>query len=878
MGVYIDHPALKEMLSQCLLFHEAEDASLDLIAKSLVEIKFKKGDPIILEGQLSDHVYFIGTGSVEIVKYRPEIQMVNRITVLKAGNYFSEFSVLNRVNKTASAFAIEDSLIYRMDGAAFLKIVQQTPVIAHRLVMTLAELNASANSGASLEYFDPTAIEHSNEIAKMMPSNIWKKFGILPLSYHSGILLIAAKDPHRTDFFQFCKTTWPAAQINLVLIGQTDFEQSFVKLSKLYSNPVRMAKPPTGIPVVQDALTCLKNSRYFENAGDEGLQQIVGLFEAIDFEQNAGIYKPGDAADYFYLVQSGQVELNHPTHDHTAWTRLKTRNVGAGFGEIALLLGHPHSHLARATMHTRILRMKKANFAQFLNSSDFCLNLAKVLAQRLQNITETPAHKFFDESKPVNIKDLATLIPKQTMLNLQIIPLRIIEKDVTLGIMNPGNEAIYSIVHRYLRGFRIDTELLTQEKFNFFLSQVDSTLIKTLKEEAKPAAIESSVMELNRLLVDGFEARASDLHLEPTGSGYSVRYRIDGVLTEVANQIPMAMGETLVNRIKVLGHMDISNHFTPQDGQLKIHEDKQDYLARVATTPTKQGEGAVLRLIRNRSSAIPLTMLTPNPRTIKMLRAISRLKQGLFLVTGPTGSGKTTTLYSLIAELNRVDVKIISIEDPVELEIAGVTQIEINEKSGLTFDRALRSTLRQDPDVMMLGEIRDADSARAVFEAALQGHLVISTLHTNNSFAVKGRLKELGVPMTTISAGLVGSMAQRLVRSLCKKCRTQRPITESERETVSARLHLEKIPEQVWAAKGCMLCNQSGYQGRLPIIEIWHKTPGMEELLAKEATVEELLEEAKKDGFSSLFDSGLVMALNGLTTIEEIERCMFGGL
>jgi type IV pilus assembly protein PilB len=889
----LERPVLEDMLRNCLLFHGADDHAIAVIADSLNEDSYKKGDPIILEGQLSDNVYFVTAGSVEIMKYRPEIQMVKQVVVLKAGSYFSEFSVLNRVNKSASAFAMEDCVLHRMDGATFLSLIQKIPGCARRLVMTLAELNSNSTSGSALEYFDPSSIEFSADIAKFLPNSLWKKYGILPLNHHGGILHIATKNPNRTDFFEFCKTAWPSAQVTLALVGESDFEQAFKRMSKMY-NHTEMTKaplPPVHTPVVEAVGDCLKHTPYFENADEEGLHSIAGLFEVIDVPTGHAIFKPGDEATHFYVVLSGHVELNHQTADKAAWTGSRARKGRMGFGEVSLLLNHPHTHFARAIAASKVLCLTKAKFEQLMASPAFCVNVAKVLAIRLQNATEATAHKFFDESKPLQIKELAKLIPKQTMTLQQIIPLRLEGKDITLGMVNPGNDAIYSVAHRYLRGFRINTEVLPLDKFTLFLTQAETLAVKAAHHEpagapahapahAPSAAVanEGTVVELNRLVADGFDSRASDMHLEPTGTGYSVRYRIDGVLTEVSNQISQKQGETLVNRIKVLSQLDISNHFTPQDGQLKIVEDNRDFIARIATTPTKQGEGVVMRLIRNRNSAVPLTMLTPVPRTIKLMRSISRLKQGLFLVTGPTGSGKTTTLYSLIAELNRVDVKIISLEDPVELEIAGVTQIEINEKMGLTFDRALRSTLRQDPDVMMLGEIRDAESAKSVFEAALQGHLVISTLHTNNSFAVKSRLKELGVPLPSIAAGLVGSAAQRLVRSICKKCRIQRPITKSERELLAARLQLPVIPDHVWGAKGCVMCNHSGYSGRIPIIEVWQKTRGVEELLAKDATIDELNQEAKKDGFTSLFDTGLLMALNGLTTIEEIERCMFGNL
>jgi len=877
----VDRSKLKDILSNCLLFQGAGDAELEQIAGSLIEDTFKKGDPIILEGQLSDHVYFITEGAVEIVKYRPEVQMVSRVTVLNEGSYFSEFSVLNRANKSASAFALEDTIVHRMNGAAFLELLQRVPAIATQLVMTLAELNGNTNISSSLEYFDPTCIEYSSEIARALPNTLWKRYGFLPLNCHGGILQVAIKNPKQPDFFAFCQKALPQASVTLMIIGEADYDLAFRKLTQLYSAGEPPAMKPSDHKDI-DVMACLRRSPYFENASDAGLASIAKMFEVLDLQPGAVIFQPGQPPEYFYIVASGQVELNHQTADKLAWTGLRVRRAGAGFGEISLLFGHPHATLARATLPSKVLRMKRDIFEQFLGSPEFCVNMAKILAKRLQDATEITSYNFLDESKPVQVKELAALIPRQIMHSHQIVPLRSEGKNITLGLVNPGNEAIFAVAHRYLRGYRISVELVPLEKFNAFVGKTDMAAVGAHKPAvvaaaaAKPA--EGTVLELNRLLADGFESRASDLHLEPTGTGYAVRYRVDGVLTEVASSISAKQGETLVNRIKVVSQLDISNHFTPQDGQLKIVENNRDLIARVATTPTKHGEGVVMRLIRNRHSAVPLSALTPVPRTVKMLRQIAKLKQGLFLVTGPTGSGKTTTLYSMIAELNRVDVKIITLEDPVELEIAGVTQIEINEKIGLTFSKALRSTLRQDPDVMVLGEIRDADSARSVFEAAEQGHLVISTLHTNNSFAVMSRLKELGVPSNTIAAGLVGSLAQRLVRAVCKKCRVQRLVTKHEHELLSTRLNLSEVPSHVWSAKGCMMCNNTGYSGRLPIIEVWQKTTGMEELLSQEAGIDKLHAEARKAGFMSMFDTGLEMALNGLTTIEEVERCMSGNL
>jgi len=877
--------SLQSMLMSSLLFAEADGQAIDLAAQSLRIMEVKKGDPIVLEGEIGEDVFFIQTGAVEIVKYRHEMHDVSRVTILKPGTHFSEFSVLNRANKSTSAFALEDSVLYRMNGEAFLKIIEQVPSIGQRLVIRLADLIHNSVAGSSLEYFDPLSISYNAEIPKLLPQSQWKKFGVLPLNHFPGILLVAAKDPSKTTFFEHCKTAMPDIQINVVMISEHEFENAFKRLSHMYgdmSAPTKPVKPVEAEFV--DAKTCLQRSPYFHGVAEGALEQLTALFESIEVQAGQPVFSLGDVSEYFYIVQTGRVELSRPTANQMGWTSSRIRNSSEGMAEVSLLLNLQHGQLARAIENSRILRMPKDTFIHLLSSGMFCINLAKILALRLQSYTDSLALKIYTGDKPAQLQELSKLIPRQLMSQHLVIPLRLEDKEITLGIVNPDNESIYSIISRYLRGYRIKIEFVSFENFQKWMIQSETVNGNSHAEvhgNGKPVPIRKSgdgtVTELNKLLIDGFEARASDLHLEPTGTGYCVRYRIDGVLTEVASKIPNEVGQSLLNRVKVMSSLDISNHLIPQDGQLKIHEDGVDLMARVATSPTKHGEGAVLRLIRNRSSAVPLMMLAPDSRTVKVLKYVARCKQGLFLVTGPTGCGKTTTLYSLIGELNRVDVKIISLEDPVELEIPGVSQMEINEKTGLTFERALKSTLRQDPDVLIVGEIRDAESAKSVFEAALSGHLVISTLHTNNSFAVKNRLKELGVPLGTMSAGLIGSMAQRLVRSICKKCRAPRPVQDFEKKLLLNKLHLEKLPEHLWAGKGCIVCNNTGYNGRLPIMEIWQKNHAIEELIAENGTAEAMLEASRVDGFETLFEFGLKMAVHGLTTIEEVDRTMAGG-
>jgi type IV pilus assembly protein PilB len=875
-------PALLEILQLSHLFQSAAIDVLTLIAAQMKPVTYKKGDPIILENEMSDKVYFIKTGAVEITKYRPELQQVARVAMLKPGSHFSEFSVLNQSNKSASAFAFEDSEIYEMKGETFLKILVKFPDLAKNLVFTLAELNLNlAQNHSYVEYFDPSDIQINPEILNLVPQNLWQKYGILPMNYYTNNLLIAAKDPHKNDFFKYCQLQIPKIQLNIVLIGEQDFEATEKKIKQLYgkSAPSRIKKIKEEAPA-ENILEVLKRSHYFDLMNQQALEQIAQAAEKVSYATGEIIYAPKTPSEYFFILLSGRVDLSRPFEQGSSFSHRIGIGANESLSEVSLLMNESHAHMARATCPTTLLKFKKSLFLQFLKSGAFCLNISKLLATRLEFMTKHTGIKFNDGKDSPKMSEALKILTKEIMIEYQIFPLRFSENELSLGVVNPGSESIASVAVRYLKGYRINLEVITLENFKKWISQPDPLMsVNSSNIQAnnqKLAKTQDTIIELNRFLADGYEARASDVHFEPSIDGFCVRYRIDGVMIEVANRIPKEIGNELISRVKVLSNMDIANHMIPQDGQLKLVAGDVQVVARVSTVPTKHGENAVLRLIRNRNSTVPLSMLVPDIYSIKLLKSVARAKQGLFLITGPTGSGKTTTLYSLISELNRVDVKIISLEDPVELEIPGTTQIEINDKSGLSFAKALRSTLRQDPDVVMVGEIRDEESAKIVFEAAMSGHLVISTLHTNSAFGVRNRLHELGVPSGILAAGLIGAMAQRLVRGLCKQCSSLRPITEREKELLSSRLVNTHIPNEIKKANGCMHCNETGYHGRIPIMEIWKKTRTIEELLNNDCKLEELIASAKQEGFIGLEDFGFKMVINGLTTIEEIERVTSG--
>ena len=873
--------SLLELLKSSHLFRDAETDVLNLVSSQMKAFTYKKGDPIILENEVSDQVYFIKTGSVEITKYRPELQQITRVALLRPGSHFSEFSVLNQSNKSASAFAFEDCEIYQMLGETFLKILAKTPSLSHNLVMTLAELNLSfSQSHSYIEYFDPSSIFASPEVSNFFPPNLWKKYGVLPLRFYANNILFAAKDPYRNDFSTYVQTQLPKIQVNVVLIGEEDFEATEKRLRLLYSGTPNKPKRMNGPSADEDIRTSLSKSHYFDGMNPQVIDQLVSVAELVNFQVGEVIYAPGEESEHFYILKSGAVEISRRINSSPNYSQL----IGIGqrecLSEVSLLSNTKHTHIARASQTSSLLKFKKSVFAQLLKSGSFCLNLSKVMAKRLEFVTRYSGVKFDAKGEAPRIQDALKLLSKDLMIEHQLVPLKVSKNEITLGVVNPYSDSICFVAARYLKGYRINLEAITFDNFKKWMSQSDPTIIAN--GSALPvrnqslARTESNVTDLNRLLIEGYDLRASDVHFEPSHDGYCIRYRIDGVMMEIATKIPKEVGIELVSRVKVLSQMDIANHMIPQDGQLKLASGETSITARVSTVPTKYGENAVLRLIRNRNSTQPLSMLVPDIYSIKVLKAIARAKQGLFLVTGPTGSGKTTTLYSLIAELNHVDVKIISLEDPVELEIPGTTQIEISEKSGLSFAKALKSTLRQDPDVVMVGEIRDEESAKIVFEAAMSGHLVISTLHTNSAFGVRNRLHELGIPSGIVATGLIGAMAQRLVRGLCKKCSRPRPTTPTEREYLLKRLGPIQVPTELKEAVGCSSCNDTGYHGRIPIVEIWKKNREIEELIANNGKTEDLIETAKKSGFIGIEDFGLKMAICGLTTIEEAERVTAG--
>jgi general secretion pathway protein E len=392
-------------------------------------------------------------------------------------------------------------------------------------------------------------------------------------------------------------------------------------------------------------------------------------------------------------------------------------------------------------------------------------------------------------------------------------------------------------------------------------------------EQLKDLALGAPVIRIvNQLLVDALRTRATDVHIEPTRARLIVRYRIDGMLKEVRSP-PNELGRAIVSRIKILSGLDIAERRLPQDGRARVRLDGRQLDLRVATVPTVHGESVAIRLLENAQRSLDLSQLGFDEEGQDMVRRHLAAPYGLVLVTGPTGSGKTTTLAAMLTILNEPVRKILTIEDPVEYQIDGINQIQVKSEIGLTFAAMLRSFLRNDPDVIMVGELRDTETARIAVQAALTGHLVLSTLHTNSAAGAVSRLLDMGVEGFLLASSLRCVIGQRLLRSLCPACRqrVEEPIALPPDVLQMAGLEPGR-PHPHWHAKGCERCSGSGYQGRTGIVEIFEFGEELQRLVRPGVTTREIAAAGIDAGLRTMAVDGLRKCLAGVTTPDEVRR------
>lgn len=435
-------------------------------------------------------------------------------------------------------------------------------------------------------------------------------------------------------------------------------------------------------------------------------------------------------------------------------------------------------------------------------------------------------------------------------------------------IVIASRDNIYSLINLAYDSSRDTAQQLVadmEENSGDIISEIEETA--DLLDDTSDAPI---IKLVNHVISQSAKMGASDIHIEPEQYSFKIRYRVDGILYDMLTP-PKWMQASLISRIKVMAKMNIAEKRLPQDGRFEVKIGDQNIDIRVSTIPITHGERVVLRLLNKSGSLFRLSELGMAPDKLDTIKKLIRSSHGIILVTGPTGSGKTTTLYAVLSSINSPDINIITIEDPVEYQLKGVNQIQVNPKIELTFARGLRSIVRQDPDVILIGEMRDLETAEIGVQSALTGHLVFSTLHTNDSASAITRLVDLGIEPFLISSSVLAVVAQRLVRVLCDDCKE--PYTPEAAHLDRLGLSLETLGDRVfYNAKGCEKCFQSGYRGRVGIYEILVMNEKLHNLVLKTFDSHRIKAEAVASGMITLYQDGIQKVLNGVTTIEEVLR------
>ncbi|MBZ4671948.1 MAG: Type fimbrial assembly, ATPase PilB [Deferribacteraceae bacterium] len=522
---------------------------------------------------------------------------------------------------------------------------------------------------------------------------------------------------------------------------------------------------------------------------------------------------------------------------------------------------------------------------------------------KLGYVDEKKIAEFLSKQYSVPYVDLSTvhvepkilnLIPKDLCRKFLVVPFDREGQTIKVAIADPSN--VYALEElRFVSGFNVRAYVAVESSIREFLDkQVDAeekvlsefddldisdlefdeteeeVSLTELKKEVEDAPI---VKLVNYILTEAVKRGASDIHVEPYEKDFRVRFRIDGVMHEFIRP-PKNIKDALTSRLKILAELDIAERRLPQDGRIKIKLSNKTIDMRVSTLPVLYGEKVVLRILDKSNLQLDLEKLGFEPESLKVFLKGIESPYGMVLVTGPTGSGKSTTLYSALSRLNKEDTNIMTAEDPVEYNIFGINQVQMKEEIGLNFAAALRSFLRQDPDIIMVGEIRDYETAEIAIKAALTGHLVLSTLHTNDAPSTINRLLNMGIEPFLVASSTVVILAQRLARKICKNCAEKIKLPQEALLTVGFKKE-ELNDFTPYRGKGCDACNGTGYKGRVALYEVMGVTDSIKELILRGATAAEIKEQAVREGMLTLRRSGLEKVKTGLTSIEEVVRVTF---
>ena len=486
----------------------------------------------------------------------------------------------------------------------------------------------------------------------------------------------------------------------------------------------------------------------------------------------------------------------------------------------------------------------------------------------------------FDLANYIIDPEVVKLIPQEIAIKYKVVPVFKVNYVLTVAMSDPTNVFVIDELSRVtsctIEPVLADEIAVNKAQDEYYggartIQEIIGTIDKNKLKEGEKLGEEAPIVKLvNLLIVEAVQSNASDIHVEPEEKFLGIRYRIDGML-HTHTFLPKDLQAAVISRFKIMADLDIAEKRVPQDGRIMMKVANKDIDFRVSSCPTIHGENVVLRILDKSNTMIGLESLGFPERELKAFDEMISQPYGIILVTGPTGSGKTTTLYSALKKINKEDVNIMTVEDPVEYQFTRIRQVQVNVKAGLQFATSLRSFLRQDPDVIMVGEIRDLETAEIAVQAALTGHLVLSTLHTNDSPTAFTRLVDMGVEPFLVSSSVLGVLAQRLLRKVCQKCKEEYAPSPQLLKTLGID-PAEHTGLKLIRGRGCKLCNNSGYKGRTGIYELLKVTPEVQDLVLKKASADEIRDAAVKLGMKSLRQSAVDKLLAGITSPEEVMR------
>jgi type IV pilus assembly protein PilB len=668
-------------------------------------------------------------------------------------------------------------------------------------------------------------------------------------------------------------------------------------------HPPAMATPPSFLGTLP----------LFSRLSESDCAELERRMKHRDFPPQSVIVREGGPGNAAFFIVAGLVAVRRKEAESGIEFLLAELGPGQMFGEMALLTAKPRNATVVALEPTTCAVLEYADFERVIGEHPaICLAITAMLAERLERADRQHGIEFVRLSRAHIDPRVLTLIPQALVSEHHVLPIAFCNNRLTLAMANPDNIVAFDDVRRVIKGVLIEPVVVTEDDFKKFMSTSYSQLVAKTEQTARPpghrrdagdgksaaasvdllqseiirelqladdaeavgvetkqdlmtASEDAPIVRLaNSILGLAIKQGASDIHIEPMEPEVTVRYRIDGVL-QVVQRLPRKVQLGLISRLKILAKLDIAEKRLPQDGRISVTMEGKPIDFRVSTVPGKWGEKLCMRILDKSNTRLGLDKLVSHPPVLTLIREMIAQPYGIIYVTGPTGSGKTTTLYSALAEINDPGVNISTAEDPIEYDLPGVTQIQVNKEIGLDFAGVLRAFLRQDPDVLLVGETRDRETAHTAVEAALTGHLVFTSLHTNNAAAAFTRLNEMGIEPFLVSSSTIGVVAQRLARRLCQACKE--PYVPD-----AAACQFLGLPEgtTLYRGRGCDACGTKGVKGRIGIYEVLKLSSELRAMVARGAHAEDLHAAAVAQGMLDLKRYAAVLLTEGLTSVEEV--------